>query len=489
MPEGSAGERQGEPVASSAASDSTGLIVASVVNGLAAYGFAALGLRVFGPERFAPVAIVWSIWALAVAATTFPLQHWINWRARDRQGIGLGASDADPHRRVRAGGVARYGRHRGFDAPASQGDRRMDRSHRRAGVDVGSAGFGGGGVLAAKGDYRGVAVAIGGENLARLVIGSIVVAVGGGVLAFGWALAAGPLVLLPLLGRLGTGPAGVRVPILSGLGGLTVAVLVAQVFVQLSPLAAEWLDADADSVSAVFATFALFRAPVLMGLAAVTRLTTPFTTMFVERPDGPAPQAVQMAARSRCGRDAGRLCGVRRAGTVADPAGLRRRDRSQLAADGHGRCWHVAGPHRPRTPGVARRVGVDRRGDDDLGSRRRCGGSDRPHERRPGIGSGASIWRRRGTGSSRITCRPRNPTAEAGVTPLAVVEPADDLVDDPVGVRGVHGRMEGEAQQAVCPLSLCLAVGDSDRGGYPAANRGVARSASTCGCPSRTYPA
>ena len=107
------------------------------------------------------------------------------------------------------------------------------------------------------------------------------------MLAFGWALAAGPLVLLPLLGRLGTGPAGVRVPILSGLGGLTVAVLVAQVFVQLSPLAAEWLDADADSVSAVFATFALFRAPVLMGLAAVTRLTTPFTTMFVERQTAP----------------------------------------------------------------------------------------------------------------------------------------------------------------------------------------------------------
>ena len=31
----------------------------------------------FGPEGFAPISVLWSIWAMSVAVITFPVQHWV----------------------------------------------------------------------------------------------------------------------------------------------------------------------------------------------------------------------------------------------------------------------------------------------------------------------------------------------------------------------------------------------------------------------------
>ncbi len=261
-------------------SDLSGLIVASIVNGLAAYAFAMLGLRVYGPEDFAPVAIVWSIWALAVAATTFPIQHWVNWRAGVDGGLGNVRATTP---RIGAYVIAAAAMVTALVAATIPSMREVAGwSLLVAALVAGSGLLGWGrGVLAARGGYRDVAVVIGGENLVRLAGGVVVVLAGGGVLAFGWALAMGPLVLVPMSARMDMGPIGGRVPLIRGLGALSGAVLVAQAFLHLAPVGVEWMDAEDAEVSAVFSTFALFRSPVLMGLAVVTRLTTPFTTMVL----------------------------------------------------------------------------------------------------------------------------------------------------------------------------------------------------------------
>ena len=56
---------------------SVSLAAGSVVSGLLAYVLFALVTRGLGAEAAAPVSVLWTMWALAGAAFTFPLQHWI----------------------------------------------------------------------------------------------------------------------------------------------------------------------------------------------------------------------------------------------------------------------------------------------------------------------------------------------------------------------------------------------------------------------------
>ena len=53
------------------------LAAGSVVSGLLAYVLFALVTRGLGAEAAAPVSVLWTTWAFAAAALTFPLQHWI----------------------------------------------------------------------------------------------------------------------------------------------------------------------------------------------------------------------------------------------------------------------------------------------------------------------------------------------------------------------------------------------------------------------------
>src|SRR4051794_39331539 len=57
--------------------DTAALAAGSAGSGLLAYVFFALTTRALGSEAAAPVAVLWSYWAFAGAAITFPLQHWI----------------------------------------------------------------------------------------------------------------------------------------------------------------------------------------------------------------------------------------------------------------------------------------------------------------------------------------------------------------------------------------------------------------------------
>src|SRR4051812_28321835 len=55
----------------------TALALGSVVSGLLAYLLFALITRGLGAASAAPVSVLWTQWAFAGAAFTFPLQHWI----------------------------------------------------------------------------------------------------------------------------------------------------------------------------------------------------------------------------------------------------------------------------------------------------------------------------------------------------------------------------------------------------------------------------
>src|SRR5262245_8488640 len=84
------------------ARDSVILAGGSVANGLLAYVLFALTTRSLGAEQAAPVAVLWSYWALSAAVLTFAVQHWvIRTLAHDDHGGTVAASLP----RIVAGGV------------------------------------------------------------------------------------------------------------------------------------------------------------------------------------------------------------------------------------------------------------------------------------------------------------------------------------------------------------------------------------------------
>ena len=62
---------------SAAARTTRTLGLGSAANGLLAYLVFVLTTRSLGPDAASPVSVLWSYWAFAGAAFTFPLQHWI----------------------------------------------------------------------------------------------------------------------------------------------------------------------------------------------------------------------------------------------------------------------------------------------------------------------------------------------------------------------------------------------------------------------------
>jgi len=263
--------------------ESGALLLGSVVNGLAAYAFIALGTRGLGAARFAPVAIVWVFWAFSAALLTFPLQHWV-----------IRQMELDGH----AGGVrAALGRVAGVVAAVTAGegiaaalwqDRLFGEvSWAWAAVVMGVAagsGFLGvvRGLLAGSGRYHAAAVVIGGENLIRLAAGGAFLAAGGGALLLAVALVTGPLVVLPWLGVWRVpGPTTAR-PSTGLVGAAGASVLLAQVALNVGPPLLSAVGGSETEVTALFAALALFRAPYLVALGLTVRATAPLTRLVAE---------------------------------------------------------------------------------------------------------------------------------------------------------------------------------------------------------------
>ena len=263
---------------------SVSLAAGSVVSGLLAYVLFALVTRGLGAEAAAPVSVLWTMWALAGAAFTFPLQHWITrsvvagHEGEVRRAAGRVTAVVVAASLV-VGAMTWVGRERLF--------------HRddawfpvlvvlvtlvSAAVGVVRGTLGGRGRLAAVG-WSLIA-----ENGARcLVVVVLLLADVREPELHGLAIAAGGLIAIwPSGWRLadtgtGTGHGGA----LAYLGGAAAGQVVAQGVLTGGPVLLALLGGSPAEVTATFAALALFRAPYQVVLGALPQVTQQVTTHVV----------------------------------------------------------------------------------------------------------------------------------------------------------------------------------------------------------------
>ena len=263
--------------------ESIAVLAGTAVNGVAAYLYIAIGTRTYGDVAMAPVAVLWTFWAVSVALFMFPLQHWAI-RQISVDGDTSGVGGTVPRLALVITGAAAI-----LGIVAWVGSERLFGSTDPGWallvffITIGSA-FAGlqRGVLSGLGRYYATAANIAGENLLRLGVGIAVAVTLDSVVWFAAVLAIGPLVAvfwpetlrLPFRG-------GRRQPVLAFLGGLAGGILIAQVILNAGPVVLQAIGGAEEGVTALFLSLALFRAPYLLALGVATRMTAPLTRMVV----------------------------------------------------------------------------------------------------------------------------------------------------------------------------------------------------------------
>ncbi len=258
--------------------DTRALALGSAAGGLLAYAVFALTTRALGAEAAAPVSVLWSYWAFAGAAFTFPLQHWI---ARSVAAHGEGVV-----RRVRMrlwlvltvtslvlGAAAWLARQLLFD----RGDLWFPAMVSL--VTLGSAATGVvRGALSARGRFSAVAASLVVENAIRCAaVGLLLLLDDRDVVHYGLCLVAGHLVVAfwPSAWRFGLeGDASEAPNPLAFLAGAGVAQLIGQVVLTGGPVLLALAGGSQRQVTTLFAALALFRAPYMLALGMVAQLTT-----------------------------------------------------------------------------------------------------------------------------------------------------------------------------------------------------------------------
>jgi O-antigen/teichoic acid export membrane protein len=266
--------------------DSAILASGSVANGLLAYVFFALATQSLGADRAAPVAVLWSYWALAAAVLTLAVQHWV---IRTLAHDGHGATVAASLPRIVVGGgvlsvvaglVAFAFRQTLFDLDGLAFPAMV------AAVTAGSL-FTGlvRGALAGRERYRPTAASLAGENLVRVLAAIPVAVFGGGAEAFGVALLIGPLVGLVWLRSLRfETPAqvsAIRNP-LALLSGIAGGMLLAQIVLTGAPVVLAVAGGASAEVTSLFVALAVWRAPYLVAVGIAPQLTTALTRSVVQ---------------------------------------------------------------------------------------------------------------------------------------------------------------------------------------------------------------
>lgn len=257
------------------------LAIGSVVSGLLAYALFALITRGLGAATAAPVSVLWTQWAFAGAAFTFPLQHWIT------RSVSAG-HEGDVRRaagRVSAlvvaaavalGGLAWLLRHQLFHRDDAWFPLMVVLvTLGSAAVGVVRGGLGGGG------RFEAVAWSLVAENGLRCVLVAALLLAGvHDPVAHGLCLVAGSLVVVlwPSALRFAHGAAGHSRP-LAFLGGASSSQLVSQTVLTGAPVLLALLGGSPREVTAMFAALALFRAPYLVALGSVPQLTLRVTRL------------------------------------------------------------------------------------------------------------------------------------------------------------------------------------------------------------------
>ena len=267
------------------------LVVGSSLSGLLAYVFFIIVARTLGPERAAPVSVLWTLWAFAGAALTFPFQHWVARTVAAQGG----------ERPVRDGlrGVATLVVPIAVVATIAAWFARHLLFHNQGpwfpllvgGVVIGAALIGlTRGVLTARGRFGGVAAGLVAENAIRcLVAGVLAVSGVGEPLWYGVALLAGYLVagLFPSVFRLrATGTSGASSStrsVAEFVGGAAGSQLIGTATLTGGPVLLALSGGSAHQITSLFAGLALFRAPYMLALGVVAQMTAMLTRLVVAR--------------------------------------------------------------------------------------------------------------------------------------------------------------------------------------------------------------
>jgi O-antigen/teichoic acid export membrane protein len=257
------------------------LAAASVISGVFAYLFIAVGTRHFGTEDFSGVAQLWTIWFFGSSVLTFPIQHWVIQRLRT-DGHGGAVRVVLPRLTLVALGL-------GLGVVAVTSLVREDMYGREdllypliaGGITVGAAAMGllrGG--LAGRSRFLATATALGGENLVRLAFGLAVVAAGAAVGWYGVAILSGSLVILAWPSALRfQGPAVAGVSPMAFLGNVAGGTVIAQSVLTAGPVVLSLSGGTRDEVTSLFTALALFRAPYIVALGLAIRMTATLTDL------------------------------------------------------------------------------------------------------------------------------------------------------------------------------------------------------------------
>ncbi|WP_416957496.1 hypothetical protein ACNKF0_08635 [Nocardioides sp. T5] len=271
------------------------LAAGSVVSGVLAYVLFALVTRGLGAVAAAPVSVLWTVWALAGAAFTFPLQHWITrcltaGREGDVRGSAGRVGVVVVAAAVATGGLAWVFRDRLFHRDDAWFPLLVVL------VVLGSAAVGVlRGALAGRGRMAAVAWSLVAENALRCVLVAVLLlAQVHDPVAHGLCLVAGSLVALwPGAWRFG-GAGSDRAASLAFLGGAATGQLLAQGVLTGGAVVLALLGGSPAEITAMFATLALFRAPYMVVLGTLPQVTHHVTGLVVA---GDLPALRQLAGR------------------------------------------------------------------------------------------------------------------------------------------------------------------------------------------------
>lgn len=257
------------------------LAAASVISGIFAYLFIAVGTRQYGTGDFSGVAQLWTIWFFGSSVLTFPIQHWVIQRLRT-DGHGGAVRVVLPRLMLFALGV-------GLAVLAVTFLVRGDMYGRddvaypliAGGITVGAAVMGllrGG--LAGRSRFLATATALAGENVVRFACGLAVVAAGAAVGWYGAAILSGSLVILAWPSALRfDGPAVPGVSPVAFLGNVAGGTVIAQSVLTAGPVVLSLTGGTRDEVTSLFTALALFRAPYIVALGLAIRMTATLTDL------------------------------------------------------------------------------------------------------------------------------------------------------------------------------------------------------------------
>lgn len=275
----------GPPTSTSRGNGVGPLTIGSLISGAAAFLVIAFGTRAVGEVLFAPVSVLWSLWALTAAAISFPVQHWTIrsagtdgeatvWAAMPRillfavaASVATGTISLALGTRLYATSPAAFSLMTGL-LPLASLVMGLER-----------------GLLAHRGRFRAVAVSVAGENVIRAAVALAVLVWGdrtsAGAALLGWGVVGGfamaivPIsVLVPPRQRTPRRSASIRL-----LGGFAGANVMAQATLTSGPVILALLNAPEATVTQVFAILALLRVPYTGIVGASAAITGPLTRL------------------------------------------------------------------------------------------------------------------------------------------------------------------------------------------------------------------